>query len=339
MERGWGSAVGRFCETAPRFGGSQNRPTADFFETPATAGSRRLEVGGHLPWKSFFDCRGGNTIMPDLLKWDGHTHTEFCLHGSGEPAELMIRRAIELGFERYSLTEHPPLPDGFEDPVPDKSCGISWQALDQYLATAWELKKKYSAQIEIRVGLEVDFIPGFETETRRLLEYCGERLEDGILSVHFLPGGDRWRCVDHSAEDFEEGLLRHYGSLEAVYETYWEVVRQSVLAELGPNQPRRMGHLNLPQKFQKKFPLADPFQFRPQILEVLDLMQERSLELDLDAAGLVKPDCGEVYPAGWIIAEAHKRGIPLVYGSDTHSLKGVGQRFQEVSGLAARLGE
>ncbi len=249
----------------------------------------------------------------------------------------MIQRAIELGFECYSLTEHPPLPDGFEDPVPDKSCGISWEDLERYLRQAWELKKKFASRIVILVGLEVDFIPGFEPETRRLLQHCGNRLEDGILSVHFLPVKNGWRCVDHSAEDFEEGLLSHYGSVEAVYDIYWEVVRQSVLAELGPNQPLRMGHLNLPQKFQKKFPLADPFKFRSRILEVLDLMKERGLELDLDAAGLIKPDCGEVYPAIWIIEEAHKRSIPLVYGSDTHSLKGVGQRFDEVKTIVDRI--
>jgi histidinol-phosphatase (PHP family) len=242
----------------------------------------------------------------------------------------MIQRAISLGFQRYSLTEHPPLPEGFEDPVPDKSCGISWQSLDQYLDTAWSLKKKYASQLEILVGLEVDFIPGFESETRRLLAYCGDRLEDGLLSVHFLPVADAWRCIDHSVEDFEEGVLSWYGSLEAVYAAYWEAVNQSATADLGSNKPRRLGHLNLPQKFQRRHALTDPFKFRPQILEVLDQMQSRRLELDLDAAGLVKPDCGQVYPAPWIIAEALKRKIPVVYGSDTHSLNGVGQRFEEV---------
>ena len=46
-----------------------------------------------------------SSILP---KRDGHTHTEFCPHGSRESTELFIRRAIELGFETYSLTEHPP---------------------------------------------------------------------------------------------------------------------------------------------------------------------------------------------------------------------------------------
>jgi histidinol-phosphatase (PHP family) len=62
------------------------------------------------------------------------------------------------------------------------------------------------------------------------------------------------------------------------------------------------------------------------------------MELDLDAAGLFKPDCLEIYPAPWIIAEAVKRGIPFVYGSDTHSVKGVGQGFDEAQRILSSAG-
>ena len=82
-------------------------------------------------------------------------------------------------------------------------------------------------------------------------------------------------------------------------------------------------------KFQLKHPLKNPQHFRAQVSQILDAIQERGLELDLDAAGLFKPDCREIYPAPWIMAEAVERGIPFVYGSDTHSVKGVGQGFEE----------
>ncbi|WP_124727412.1 PHP domain-containing protein [Staphylospora marina] len=42
------------------------------------------------------------------MKTDGHTHTHYCPHGSGEETAKYIERAIELGFEIYVLTEHPP---------------------------------------------------------------------------------------------------------------------------------------------------------------------------------------------------------------------------------------
>lgn len=264
-----------------------------------------------------------------LPRRDGHTHTQFCPHGSQEATELFIARAIELGFETYSLTEHPPLPGGFVDPTPDQTCGMRWEDLEPYFLHALELKQRHAGQIEIRVGLEVDYIPGFESDVREMLDSYGAQMDDALLSVHFLEGKGGWRCVDLSPEDFQDGLVGFYGDVEAVHEAYWTAVKQAVETDLGPYKPRRMSHLSLAHKFQLKHPLNNPQHCRPMILEILDAMREQGMELDLDAAGLFKPDCREIYPAPWIMREALKRRIPFVYGSDTHSVKGVGQGFDE----------
>src|SRR5262245_57001788 len=121
----------------------------------------------------------------NLPRRDGHTHTEVCPHGSREPTEQFINRAIELGFDTYSLTEHPPLPDGFKDPTPDQSCGMNQTDLNRYLEMGQRLKRKYVDRILIKLGLEVDYIPGFEVETRRMLSQVGPELDDALLSVHF----------------------------------------------------------------------------------------------------------------------------------------------------------
>lgn len=264
-----------------------------------------------------------------LARRDGHTHTQFCPHGSHEPTERFIDRAIELGFTSYSLTEHAPLPGGFIDPTADQSCGMRPEDLEPYLAHAQRLKILYAERIEIRVGLEVDYIPGYETEIRSMLNAQGSQLDDALLSVHFLQGKGGWRCVDFNPEDFLQGLVEPYGSVEAVHAAYWAAVEQAVEADLGPYKPRRMSHLSLVHKFQLKHSLKQPRHFQRQIFRILDAMQERGMELDLDAAGLFKSDCREMYPAPWIVAEALRLGIPFVYGSDTHSVKGVGQGFDE----------
>ena len=158
-----------------------------------------------------------------------------------------------------------------------------------------------------------------------------------MLSVHFLPGKEGWRCVDYSAEDFKDGLLDIYGSIEAVHEAYWLTVQQAIEADLGPFKPRRIGHLSLVHKFQKKFPLPNPKQFQPKVCEILDQIQAKGMELDLNAAGLFKPDCQEIYPPAWILRQAIQRKIPLVYGSDAHSVQGVGQGFEVAERLVQSL--
>ncbi|MFN8007865.1 MAG: histidinol-phosphatase HisJ [Terriglobia bacterium] len=268
-----------------------------------------------------------------LPKRDGHTHTEFCPHGSREETVLFIQKAIELGFESYSLTEHPPLPIDFPDPAPDQSCGMVAGDLEPYLRRANALKAQFSGKITIHVGLEVDFIPGYEETTRKLLDQVGPQLADSVLSVHFVPGRGGWRCVDFSAEDFKEGLLDAYGSIEAVHEAYWETLEKAIDADLGPFKPRRLGHLSLVHKFQKRFPLQDSQYFYTRVCGILDKVRAKGMELDLNAAGLFKPDCQEIYPAPWMLVEAVQREIPLVYGSDAHSVKGVGQGFDEAERL------
>jgi histidinol-phosphatase (PHP family) len=275
--------------------------------------------------------------MNTLPRRDGHTHTEFCPHGSGELTELFIKRAIELGFFSYSLTEHPPLPPGFEDPAPTKDCFIAANDLEAYFRLARQLKQKFAGQIDLRIGLEVDYVPGYEGWIRDLLGRYGADLDDALLSIHFMQGRGGWRCVDHSPNDFREGLLEVYGSAEAVHHAYWKMVKDALSADLGPYKPRRMGHLSLVHKFQRQFPLSHQEYFRPQIEEILDIIKAKEMELDLDAAGIFKPDCQEVYPAPWIIKEAIRREIPLVYGSDAHSVKGVGQGFDEAQYLVESL--
>lgn len=124
---------------------------------------------------------------------DGHTHTELCPHGSGEATEKMIQRAIQLGFQRYCITEHAPLPPAFRDQYEGTLAGYTEASLreDQvadYLALANGLKTKYAGQIEISVGFEVDFLPEHVAWTRDFLNTYGPRTQESILSVHFMRG-------------------------------------------------------------------------------------------------------------------------------------------------------
>jgi histidinol phosphatase-like PHP family hydrolase len=85
--------------------------------------------------------------------------------------------------------------------------------MDSYIRHMLELKEKYRDRIEVLIGLEVDYIPGYESWRRHLLAEYGKWLDDGILSVHFLPGAGGWRCIDRSPQDVVDGLIRYYGSV------------------------------------------------------------------------------------------------------------------------------
>ena len=262
-----------------------------------------------------------------MIRFDGHVHTPFCPHGSDDPIEAYIERGIQLGLNGITFTEHAPLPANFTDPAPEQDSAMRMDDMETYIETLTRLKSEYKNEIDIRIGLEVDYIAGYEEETRQFLATWGKYLDDAILSVHFLRFDSEYFCVDYSPEMFAR-MIEKAGSLHAVYATYYNTVKRSINADLGPYKPKRIGHITLVRKFQKQFPYEENNE--NDILEILELVKEKGYELDYNSAGLFKSLCGEAYPSAWIVNEAVKRGIPLIYGSDAHQAKDLGQGFEKL---------
>jgi histidinol-phosphatase (PHP family) len=261
------------------------------------------------------------------VKKDGHIHSPFCPHGSKDKMVDYVEKAIQLGFDEISFTEHAPLPNGFVDTTPTKDSAMSLVDLERYLVEVEKLKIEYKEKLKVNVGLEIDYIEGFEEETKSFLNDYGPKLDDAILSVHFLKNGPRYDCVDYSPDLFNK-MISDYGSIDQIYQRYFETVMFSIMANLGMYKPKRMGHITLINKFQKKFPSKQSFE--KEILELLRMVKEKGYELDYNGAGTAKPLCRETYPPDWVIEEAKKLRIPLVYGSDAHRVKELNQGRESI---------
>lgn len=273
------------------------------------------------------------------MKRDGHTHSYFCLHGSGEESERFVLRAIELGYTAYSITEHLPLPQELLRETPysqefKRSLEIR-EGLDSYIRELERLKKKYQDKIQLLIGVEMDFLPGHIEHSRYLLKEYGPYLDDGLISVHIMRGAGGWRCVDHSAEDFQEGLIKHYGSYEEAQLAYYYTVQEALEADFGPYKPKRIGHLCICNKFQK---VLNPEglvgeKVVNRVSELLAFAGERGYSLDANVAGLFKKHCQEIYTPGWVVEIARKMGVELVYGSDAHAVSEVGRAYDRYLSL------
>ena len=84
-----------------------------------------------------------------------HTHTWRCLHASGTEREY-VENAIQGGLRILGFSDHTPMPypDGYVSNVkmlPDQ--------LEDYVDTVLKLKQEYRDDIEIRLGLEVEYYP------------------------------------------------------------------------------------------------------------------------------------------------------------------------------------
>lgn len=261
------------------------------------------------------------------MKRDAHIHTPFCPHGSQDSFEQYIEKAITHNFTHISFTEHAPLPTTFDDPTPDKDSGMALHLLEDYFVTIERLKKQYASQITISTGLEVDYIIGYEQQTAQFLNTYGAHLDDAILSLHFLRFEQAYTCIDFSAEQFMH-FAKQIGSVQAVYDLYYETLQQSILSDLGAFKPKRIGHPTLVHKFQRAH--GELIDDAEQINAVLKMMAQHGYELDVNSAGLAKKDCLEQYPPQPFVDFAKQLNIPLVFGSDAHTAEDLHQFYDKV---------
>lgn len=259
-----------------------------------------------------------------MVTRDGHIHTHFCPHGTKDSFTQYVERAISLGFKEITFTEHAPLPDNFEDTTPTKDSSIKIEELPNYLKEVQQIKDFYRDQLKINIGLEVDYIEGYESEIKNFLLEWGHFLDDSILSVHFLKNNNtnKYDCVDYSPELFSI-MIEEYGSVDKIYNCYYNTILKSIRADLGPYKPVRIGHITLVNKFQLLYKAKDVYY--KNLLTILQEVKKRGYTLDYNGAGVNKLYCKEPYPPNWVVEEAKKLNIPLVYGSDAHQAMDLGQ--------------
>lgn len=256
---------------------------------------------------------------------DGHMHSPYCPHGTSDKLEEYIDKALEMGLEEISFTEHMPLPKGFIEEKIILESSPTEAEFEKYLVEVEDIKKRYGNKIKINIGAEVDYIEGLEKQTRVLLYKYGMDIEDSILSVHFIKINEKYYCMDYSKETYKE-IIDMLGSIEKLYDKYFETLLKSIKADIGIFKPRRIGHSTLVRIFNKEY----PFEYKNKDLleNIVREMKKRNYEVDHNTAGLRKQYCKEEYPSGILMELIKKYNITEVYGSDAHAAKDVGSAFK-----------
>ena len=231
----------------------------------------------------------------DRKTWNGHTHTEFCPHGSGEKTELFIKKAIQNGFKTYSITEHFPMPPDFYHHFIGSrhaiyTAAMAYEELPAYFELMTNLKAKYRDQIRILTGFEIDYLEQYRDWTAQQLAIYHEKIDDAILSVHFLPTNEGLRAVDDSLIDFKDGVLRQYRSPIGVAKAYLDTVN-SALDWRTRYKPTRYGHLMLYRKWRNLFPSNEIWEdndIKVLMNKIFTKIADQNLFLDCNMAGLYR---------------------------------------------------
>lgn len=244
---------------------------------------------------------------------DYHMHTPLCRHAVGEPTEYAAN-ALARGLREIGFTDHSPMPrDDFDD------WRMRFDDLDEYVEKVRRAQREHP-QLTIRLGLEVDFIPGHEAWIRELASK--HSWDYFIGSVHYV--SDSWD-VDNPKK------LSNWKSRDAdeVWSIYFErltMAAESKLFEI-------IGHADLPKKFCY-YPKRD---CTPLFERFLDAAKNANVAVELNTAGWRK-ECKEIYPSPAILRLAHGKGVTITFGSDAHAPNEVGMDLPRALELARSVG-
>ena len=232
---------------------------------------------------------------------DYHTHHVRCGHAVGELEEY-VQRGIEIGLSQLGLSDHLPLIH--VDPAtyyPEMA--MPMDELPRYVEECLRLKEKYRQDIQIRVGLEADYIEGYEEQIRDILERYP--FDYVIGSVHFL---GEWDISDYRQTHNWEGR-----DVLDVYRQYYEAVQKAAATGLYDIT----GHLDVIKRFGQVPPVeqeAERFALEDAALRAV---KQADMVMELNSSGLAKV-CAEIFPSRRIVEQAIALGIPLTLGSDAH---------------------
>lgn len=237
------------------------------------------------------------------MLWDYHVHA--AAHGEYDYSPEWISRFLEnarkLGLKEIGFSEH----DEYRELVDH------------------ELIAKIQGQFpepRIRIGLEVDYIPGREQVIEKFL--ASVNYDYVIGSIHFING---WG-FDHP--DFRQEFDAR--DIDEIYSAYFNLVKKA--AESGLFDI--MGHIDLIKIWGHR-PCKRNIAFY--LEPVLRSIKAQGIVIEINSSGMRKP-VGEIYPAPEIIDMMSALDIPITFGSDAHHPDQIGEGLEQATRLAYRAG-
>ncbi len=238
--------------------------------------------------------------MSTPLLYESHCHTPLCNHAEGEPNEY-AEAAIRAGLKGIIFTCHCPLPDRMSASV--RMNPLQYELYHRMIA---ETRECYADRVDVRVGLESDYIPGLEPWLENL--HARHPLHHVLGSIHAQLPEFRERFYTGDALSFQQA---YFDQLAQAAET--GLFDTLAHPDLVKNMP--------PQAW-------DWARIRPDVERALDRIAATGVAMELNTSGLLKA-LPEMNPGRDMLALMQVRGIPVVIGADAHVPHRVGDRYRE----------
>lgn len=247
--------------------------------------------------------------IPARILYESHMHTPLCKHASGEPEEYAAA-AEKRGLKGIIVTCHNPVPNGFSANV-----RMAMDEWDRYVALVARARAAWAGRIDVRLGVESDYIPGMEAWVEEL--HARAKLNHVLGSVH--------------PQTAEYHTLFYHGDALAFQKTYFTHLAMAA-------ETKFFDTLSHPDLVKNCFPTKWRLDsVMDHIKLCLDRIAKTGTAMELNTSGIHK-DIEEMNPGPEILKEIHARGIPIVVGADAHKPERVAAEFEEALDMLSNIG-
>ena len=247
-------------------------------------------------------------MMPPIL-YDSHMHTPLCKHAWGTPDEYAAA-AEKRNLKGIVFTCHNPGPDGWSSRV-----RMSMNQLDEYVELVESASQNWKGRVDVRLGLECDYMPGMES---MLAELLGKAAFNHVLgSIHPQLPYYKNTYFQGDVVAFQK-MYFHHLAMAAETGLFDTLSHPDLVKNMHPNQWR----------------LSD---LAEDICRSLDRIAAAGTAMELNSSGIHKT-IKEMNPNPTMLAEMSKRGIPVVLGSDAHKPERVAAEFEDAINLLEAAG-
>ena len=250
--------------------------------------------------------------------YDYHTHHERCGHAAGSLRDY-IESAIAKGLRGIGLSDHSPIYHLGDNPHALPRTAMAQGELSVYFAEMAALRDEYRGIIDVRLGIESDYVPGWGEHYRKM--WRGFNLDYVLGSVHFVGGA--WSL-------FQRKLPLGY-TTESAFREYFD----NVIGAARSGAYDILAHFDVIKTFGHV--PAQITEFEPNVRAAVEALAEAGMAMELNTSGWRK-SIDEQYPSRWILEHAKRCGVPIVLGSDAHHPNDVAGDFDRAVELLHEVG-
>ena len=257
-----------------------------------------------------------------------HTHTHYC-DGSSAPEDY-VKKAIELGFHTLGYSGHAPVP--FKNHF-----AIKEESLKDYVEEIKRLRTKHSSDLNILLGLEIDFITGVVEDFKSFHNECD--LDYCIGGIHLVANPEReglWFIDGSKQETYDEGLNKLFdGDIKRGVKAYYDQMNRMIDTQTF----QILAHFDKIKMHNKgRYFQEDEKWYQDLLAECIELIAQKDFVVEVNTRGIYKKRSENTFPGISALKVLKEKSVPITINSDAHKPEELNLLLSESREMLKQLG-